>query len=346
MSPRRTLVVCPGRGSYDRSSSNSLRDRAATDVLEACDANRRAAGAPTVTELDASPWKTSLHLAGENASLLTFACSLADLRDLDRDRFEIVGVCGNSMGWYTALAASGALPLQDAVRLVGTMGDYQRGNVIGGQVLYPVSDEDWLPSAALAGHVEAALASVCALGAWAGWSIRLGGFAVLAGDDAGVKQLLAKLPPVTRGERTFPLQLPLHSAFHTPLLAATAERAREELADLDFRAPDVDLVDGRGFVFRPRSADPRELWDWTLGAQVTAPYDFTTSVIAALHRTGADTVVALGPGNPLGGPLARILVEARWRDARTKADFERINREEPLLRSMGVTAQREELLAR
>ena len=75
------------------------------------------------------------------------------------------------------------------------------------------------------------------------------------------------------------------------------------------------------------------------------PYDFTTSVITALHRTGADTVVALGPGNPLGGPLARILVEARWHGARTKADFERVNREENLLLSFGMEAQRRQLVA-
>jgi [acyl-carrier-protein] S-malonyltransferase len=346
VTPRRTLVVCPGRGSYDRGSLGSLQSRtpAARAVVEACDADRRAAGQPTVTELDASPWRTASHVAGEHASLLTFACSLADLAELDRDRYEVVGVCGNSMGWYTALAAAGALDLADAVRLVATMGDYQRGNVIGGQVLYPVSDEDWVPSPSLLGGVEATLAAICAGGAWAGWSIRLGGFAVLAGDDVGVKQLLARLPPVQRGDRTFPLQLPLHSAFHTPLLQATRERAREELADLPFRAPDVDLVDGRGFVFRPLSADPAALWDWTLGAQVTEPYDFTTSVIAALHRTGADTVVALGPGNPLGGPLARILVQARWHDARTKGDFERLNAAEPLLRSFGMPAQRRELV--
>lgn len=345
---RRTLVVCPGRGSYERGSLGSLQRRspAASAVIDAVDAHRAAQGRPTVTALDAAPaYQASRHVAGEHASLLTFACSLADLADLDRERFEVVGVCGNSMGWYTAVAAAGALPLPEAVRLVATMGDYQEGNVIGGQVLYPVSDESWAPSPSLLGGVEATLAAIRATGAWAGWSIRLGGFAVLAGDADGVKQLLAKLPPVARGDRTFPLQLPLHSAFHTPLLQETSERARAELADLPFRAPDVDLVDGRGRIFRPRSADPAELWDYTLGHQVVEPYDFTTSVITALHRTGADTVVALGPGNPLGGPLARILVEARWRGARTKADFERINAAEPLLRSFGMPVQRRELAA-
>jgi tripartite-type tricarboxylate transporter receptor subunit TctC len=53
---------------------------------------------------------------------------------IDPARFEIVGVCGNSMGWYTALTAGGALPLADGVQLIETFGGWQRDNVIGGQV--------------------------------------------------------------------------------------------------------------------------------------------------------------------------------------------------------------------
>jgi malonyl CoA-acyl carrier protein transacylase len=348
VSRRRALVVCPGRGSYDRGSLGYLKGRseAAERVIAACDDRRRAGGRPTVSELDsAEAFRTSSHVAGENASLLTFACSVADFADLSRDRFEVVGVAGNSMGWYTALAVAGALPLEDAIRLVDSMGNQQERNVIGGQVLYPVSDEAWLPSPALLQSVEAALVRVRESGAWAGWSIRLGGFAVLAGDAEGVKRLLAELPPVARGDRTFPTQLPLHSAFHTPLMQGASERARRELADLAFRPPAVDLVDGRGFVFRPHAADPEAMRDWTLGPQVVAPYDFTTSVLSALHRTAPDVVIALGPGNALGGPLARILVEARWRDARTREDFERRNREEPMLLSFGLAPQRSSLVA-
>ena len=71
-------------------------------------------------------------MAGENASLLTFACSLADAAELDRSRYEIVGVVGNSMGFYTALVLSGALSLQDGIELVETMAHYQTKNVQAG----------------------------------------------------------------------------------------------------------------------------------------------------------------------------------------------------------------------
>lgn len=345
---KRALIVCPGRGSYDRGALGTLRDRApaAREIVAACDAYREAHGRPTVTALDgAEAFKSSLHLAGENASLLTFACSLADFAELDSDRFEVVGVAGNSMGWYTALAVAGALSLDDAVVLVDTMGAYQERNVIGGQVLYPITDEAWLPDPALAGAVDAALADITAAGHVAEWSIRLGGFAVLGADAEGTKRLLATLPQVQRGERTFPVQLPLHSAFHTSLMAQTSARARSELGALRFRPPVVPLVDGRGAIFRPRSADPEALRAYTLGEQVVRPYDFTTSIVAALHHTGPDVVIALGPGNPLGGPIARTLVGDGWRAAPTRAAFEAVNRDEALLLSFGVSMQRRALVA-
>ena len=339
----RALLVCPGRGSYERAALGSLADRspAATAVIDAADALRSRLGRPTLRSIDTTPWKTSLHVAGEHASLLTATCSLADLADLDRHRYDLVGVCGNSMGWYTALGASGALPLDDMLTLIETMGSYQAGNVLGGQILYPVCDDAWRPDPTLEAAVEAALAAARAEGHGAWWSIRLGGHAVLGADEGGLKALANHLPKLDKGARTFPMQLPLHSAFHTPLLQETSERACAELGGLAFRAPDLPLADGRGYVFRPTWASPDDLWSYTLGHQVVAPYDFTASVQAALAWTAPDVVIALGPGNPLGGPLARILVQAGWSGLRSKEDFEaRQASNEPVLLSFGVKAQR------
>ena len=342
----RTLVVCPGRGSYDRNSLGSLgnRSEAVATFLERCDAYRGAQGQPTVSELDQEPaYRSSLHVAGEHASLLTFAASYADWLELDRDHYEVVAIAGNSMGWYTSLAVSGALPLDDAIRLVDTLGRYQHKNVIGGQVLYPVCSPDWSPSAERLAHVEEALAAAAAAGHVAEWSIDLGGFAVLGADRPGVKFLLQQLPSETRGSRAFPLQLPLHSAFHTSLMEATSHRAVAELADLRFSAPQLPLIDGRGMVFRPRSANPRAIRDYTLGHQIVRPYAFTLSIQTALHFSGADVVVCLGPGNPLGGPVARILVQDGWRGLRNRAAF--LESDEPVLRSFGLPDQRARLIA-
>ena len=342
------LVVCPGRGSYDRTALGQLAGRggAVDDLLDSCDRWREAHDRPSIRELDgAEAYRSSLHVAGEHASLLTFACSMADMASIDTERFTVVGVTGNSMGWYTAMAASGALPLEAAIELVDTMGSYQQRNVIGGQVLYPCHGDGRLESPSALQAIDQALQACATAGHVAEWSIHLGGYAVLGADREGVKALLSSLPPITRGARTFPVQLPLHSAFHTSLLEPTAARAAHDLAHLRPEAPRVPLVDGRGMVWRPRWADPGAMWRYTLTHQVTRPYDFTTAIRTALRYTGAELVVALGPGNSLGGPLSRILTHEGWRGLRTSADLAAAATSgAPALLSFGVPAQRERLL--
>ncbi|MCO4744183.1 MAG: ACP S-malonyltransferase [Proteobacteria bacterium] len=340
---KRALIICPGRGSYDRSSLGQLQQRspAAHAVIEACDNARASLGRPTLTEIDAAErYSARQHVAGEHASLLTFGCGLADLAELS-EAYEIVGVTGNSMGWYTALAASGALDLGEAIRLVETMGAYQAGNVIGGQLLYPISDEHWQNDPGRHTAVDKAIDEVRAQGHGAWWSIKLGGFAVLGADAEGIRALMKALPAETRGSRTFPLQLPMHSAFHTPLLQATSDRAHADLGDLAVKAPRVPLIDGRGHVFSPWAADLDELLSYTLGHQVVETYDFDAAVLTALHHTGPDVVIVLGPGNSLGGPLARLLVQDGWAGICTREDLDAQQKSSPLLLSFGVTKQRE-----
>lgn len=325
---KRVLLVCPGRGSYSRDTLGSLRP---TPSVVAADAFRRALGRPTPTEMDAAEGiRSVLHVAGENASILTATCSLCDLDQLRG--VEVVAVIGNSMGWYTALAVAGALPLEDAFQLIETMGWYQAGNVIGGQALYPLVDEDWrsLPSPEL----EAALAEVPEL--W--WSIRLGGQAVIGGSNEAIAELIRRLPPRKIGERDAPMTLPLHSAFHTPLMAGSSARARAELA-LRWSAPRLPLIDGRGVVHR-RWADPRAIADYTLGHQVVAPYDFSTSLIVALREYGPDAVVLLGPGGNLGGAVGQVLVHEGWRQMHSRADFSRAQAEAPFVIAMSRPEQR------
>ncbi len=327
---KRLALVCPGRGSYTRDLLGSLRP---TPSVQAADRFRAALGRPTPSEMDAAPsYSSRLHVAGENASILTMTASLADLDEL-RDG-SVVCVIGNSMGWYTALAVAGALPLEDAFTLVETMGQYQADNVIGGQVLYPLVDADWraLPSPEL----DAALAEIPDLH----WSIRLGGQAVIGGTQRALDALLKRLPPRKIGERDAPFQLPLHSAFHTPLMAATSERALADLGALGWRAPRVPLVDGRGRVFRPYAADPAELRDYTLGEQVVAPYDFTTSVRVALREYAPDALVLLGPGGNLGGAVAQTLIADGWRGLDSRAAFTRLQAEAPFVISMARAEQR------
>lgn len=329
---RRIVVACPGRGSYTRDRLGTL---APSPSVAEVDRFRAALGRPTPTEMDrAAQYNSRLHVAGENASILTFAGSLSD-RDALRE-VEVAAVIGNSMGWYTALAVAGALDLGDACRLVETFGQYQAGNVIGGQLVYPLVDEAWAPDPAAEAAVARALETIPGLYV----SIRLGGQVVLGGTDAAVSAALAALPPRKAGDRDAPFQLPLHSAFHTPLLAETSRRASADLADLGWRAPAVPLVDGRGALFRPRVAEPEAIRAYTLGAQVTEPYDFSASVRVALREYAPDAVVLLGPGGNLGGAVAQTMLREGWAGLRTKRDFLDRQAKDPVVISLARPEQR------
>lgn len=340
---KRVLLVCPGRGSYTRELLGSLAATIAGDpsgaagrLVDTADALRRDLGRPTVRELDGAPaYVSRSHVAGEHASILTATCTLADHAALaEAGAVEIVGVIGNSMGWYSALVVAGALPLVDGLRLIETMGAYQADNVIGGQLLYPLCDADWNPAPSEA--VTGLLAELDDLHV----SIRLGRQLVLGGSATAIKAALERLPPRRLGDRDAPFQLPLHSAFHTPLLQATSDRARIDLADLPWQAPRVPLVDGRGGLWFPGHADRRALADYTLGHQVVAPYDFTRSVRTAMRELAPDALVLLGPGGNLGGAVAQSLLDEGWAGLRARADFSARQAQEPVVWALNRPEQR------
>lgn len=310
----RCVLICPGRGSYGPKELGSLPP--ASPMVEELDRYRRAFGRPTLSELDrAKAFSPRLHLAGEHASLLTFACTAVDAMAIDPRKAQVVAVSGNSMGWYTALHLAGALDLAGAARLVETLGHYQEGNVVGGQAVYPLVDDEWREEPRLDQEAEAALRLDGVF-----LSIRLGGMVVFGASEAGLASLRRVLPKVRRGEVEYPLVLAMHSAFHTPLMEETRQRAGSELADLAFSSPTVSLVSGAGRVFRPWAA-PAELFAYTLGEQLVAPFDFSLAVATLAGEFAPDSFIVAGPGDRLGAPVAQALIHSRFRGLRDKKDF-------------------------
>jgi len=316
MSRLRAVFLCPGRGSYRRDQMGSLQGPSpAVDVMEEV---RAARGMPSLRELDAKDrFSGRLHLAGEHASLLTAACTWVDHERLDPEKVDVVAVVGNSMGWYTALGIAGALDLHSSALLIDTMGGFQQGNQIGGQIVYPLTGPDWRPDPIRRALVQRAIDQIPDLH----WSIHLGGQAVLGGSRAAIAAAMERLPKEQRGVVTYPLVLPLHSAFHTPLLENTAAKARVELAHLPFRRPKVPMVDGTGQSWRPLYANPAGMAAWTLGDQISAAYDFTAMVRAALGEYAPDVVILPGPGEGLGGAVAQVMIELGWQGLTCRDDF-------------------------
>ena len=124
MNRKRIVVICPGRGSYTRETHGYLKTygHSSSKKIKYMDDERLNAGLPSLTEIDTKIFKSSIHMKGEHASTLIYACSLIDYYSIDQSKYEIVAILGNSMGWYSTLSFSESLHYKKAYSLIDTMG--------------------------------------------------------------------------------------------------------------------------------------------------------------------------------------------------------------------------------
>lgn len=338
---KRAVVICPGRGTYNKAElgylSKNFPDR---DMLAGFDETREACGQETVSALDsADRFSLAKHTRGDNASALIFASSLGDFLAINGEAIDIVAVTGNSMGWYTTLACAGAVSAQNGFRIANTMGTLMQEHLVGGQLVYPFTDTEWRPDEAkLAGLLDLVRSIHEVDGALLHVSIRLGGMLVLAGNEAGLSAFEQAVEPV---QDRFPLRLANHAAFHTPLLHHVSEMGRDALPVSLFRNPTIPMIDGRGKIWWPHACNLAALHDYTLGTQVTETYDFSHAVAIAAREFAPDLFIVAGPGNTLGGAVAQALIMADWQDLNSKTTFiERQQSDRPVLASMGLAEQR------
>lgn len=337
------VVIFPGRGTYGKDELGYLARHHSdkTEFIAGVDQWRERQGRETVSALDSrKAYSAAKHASSVNASAIIYTCALADFADINRDRYDITAVCGNSLGWYLTLAAGGALAPQNAIRLIDTMGALMEEQGVGGQLVYPFVDEQWRTSRAN----EKAIGEALHAGRTAGdahLSIRLGGMAVLAGDDKGMAAMEKSLP---EAEGRYPFRLARHSAFHTPLLKHVSEAAFQTLGEDMFQNPNIPMIDGRGAIWSPHASDIDALHQYTLGTQIVETYDFSKSVEVAIKEFAPDCLILAGPGATLGAPIAQELIRWRWKGLTSKADFSAAQKEEPFLLAMGRDDQRDHVV--
>jgi [acyl-carrier-protein] S-malonyltransferase len=334
------LVICPGRGTYNSAELGYLKTHhgGGGDMVKRLDAVRREAGQVTVTELDsADRFSASTHMTGDNASLLIYACALADFAAIDRDRYDIVAITGNSMGWYLALTCGGVLDFDAGAALVNNMGGLMLDHGTGGQIIWSLMDDDWRINPAKTALAEQLLRDAADIrDISVHVSIRLGGMIVFAADDAGLQWLTAKLPKDDR----FPIRLSHHAAFHSALLDHIIPLAKARNMASGFQGGDIPLIDGAGRLWSPGAFDVAAIYNYTLGAQINRTYDFSRAVQVAAAEFAPDKIIVLGPGTTMGAPVAQALIQSGWRGLTGKSDFLMRQKSSPFLISMGLTEQR------
>ena len=332
MPKERLVVICPGRGSYTRESSGYLKSykNIANEEISWMNNQRKALNLPTLNDLDSNTFKSKTHMIGVNASPLIYACSYVDFLSIDKSKYEIVAIAGNSMGWYTTLGLSGVLTFENAFKLINTMSALTKDNN-GGQIIYPIVNQNWQIDESI---YQMIIKEVEDAGAYI--SIKLDGYIVIAGGQDSLKKLLIKLPI----NDNYPFQLPYHSAYHSSIMSSVPEKAFDLLPESLFFKPNIHIIDGRGHIWSPYSTNISELYSYTLDNQVTKTYDFNSTINVAIKEFSPDKLILLGPGNTLGGPVAQILIQNSWLKIDSKKAFKNIQKNDPYLISMSINEQR------
>ncbi len=205
-------------------------------------------------------------------------------------------VAGHSLGELSALAATGAMPLSDAVRAVRARGQLMQQAVPEGQGAM----------AAILGLAPEAVAEACRQA-----EAELGGRkrvqpanfnapaqTVISGHAEGVARAGEKATALG-ARRVIPL--PVSAPFHSPLMAPVQPGLRQVLAGVAFKAPTAPVVTN---VEATPNADPSRILE-LLVAQVTAPVRWVETV-QQLSALGVDRYVEVGPGRVLSGLIKRI----------------------------------------
>ncbi|BDX08195.1 ACP S-malonyltransferase [Planctobacterium marinum] len=338
---KRAIVICPGRGTYNKEELGYLTRYHANKqaMIDVIDADRKARNQLTIAELDgAEKYNMRQHTAGENASSLIYACARGDFLDINRDEYDIVAVTGNSMGWYIACAVAGAINHENGAKLINTMGSMMTNGLIGGQAIYPIVDDNWQHCPERFALVLNAIEIInqqaeCELYA----SIQLGGYMVFGGNEAALKALAQHLPEL---ENRYPMRLFNHAAFHTPLMNDIANKGQQQLSKNLFGAPDIPLIDGEGTIWQPHSTEVSDLYDYTLGTQVRETYNFSKAIEVSIKEFAPDALIITGPGATLGGAVAQTLIAHNWYDLTDKASFIERQKADPVILAMGMEAQR------
>ena len=253
----------------------------------------------------------------ENAQPAIVAVSLATVRVLEREggiRLAEKGrfVAGHSMGEYSALGATGAFSLADAVRLVKRRGQAMQEAVpVGEGAMAALIGMDLEAAREVA---EAAAEDEVCVPA----NDNAPGQVVLSGHKGAVERAVEIA--VERGARRA-IMLPVSAPFHCSLMAPAAEVMAEALAGVAMPPPSLALVTN---VTAAPVEDPETIRD-LLVEQVTAMVRWRELVLR-MKQEGIETLVELGAGKILSGLVRRIDRDLQVANAGTPDEIEALGK--------------------
>jgi len=203
---------------------------------------------------------------------------------------------GHSLGEYSALVASGALSLEDAVRIVRARGRAMQEAVPAGTGAM----------AAVMGIDPAKLEELCREASESEVvspaNFNAPGQIVVAGHSAAV----ARLGALVEREKGKAIPLKVSAPFHCALMAPAGRVVADKLGAVTVNAPAFPIVANVDALPNSDASRVKEL----LVRQVDSPVRWEESV-RFIAGAGVDRAIEIGPGKVLAGLAKRIAKEVR-----------------------------------
>jgi [acyl-carrier-protein] S-malonyltransferase len=224
-----------------------------------------------------------------------FSTSLAVLELARESGLQADFVAGHSLGEYTAAVASGALGVEDGMRLVSRRG----------ALMAQSQSERPGAMAAIIGLPSERVQELCdeaaAEGSVAPANLNTPSQIVCSGEEAAVMKLL-ELAEVAGAEKA--IRLKVGAAFHSELMEPTQQKMAEAMQDVGWSDPETPLVGNATAELKTTGDEVRQ----ALIAQIASPV-LWVECVQTLVTGGCDTFLELGSGRTLSGLVRQIAPE-------------------------------------
>jgi [acyl-carrier-protein] S-malonyltransferase len=275
----------PGQGSLEPGMGRDIAE-AVPEAMEVFDRASEASGLDLRRLCFDAPLEELVETEVQQPALV--ATSLAMLAALRRRGIEADYVIGHSVGEFAAIAAAGAVSVEDTIELVRERG----------LAMAEAARQHPGTMAAILGLEDEAVEMLCRkiLGVWPA-NYNCPGQVVVSGANSAVDECCTEAEQAG-ARRTVKLQV--SGAFHSPLVARAADRLRPAIERVRFLEPTAPLMSTV-----TAKIEPVQRLSTLLVDQLTAPVRFTQAA-GELAREGVKTFVEVGPGTVLSGLVKRI----------------------------------------
>jgi [acyl-carrier-protein] S-malonyltransferase len=226
-----------------------------------------------------------------------FALSLAVAEVAEELGLTADYVAGHSLGEYTAAVASGALALEDGMRLVAKRG----------ALMNEIQSKRPGAMAAIIGLDRPAVEQLCSTAGDAGdvapANLNTPEQIVVSGEEKAVERVI-ELAPEAGAKRA--VRLRVGAAFHSRMMEPVQEELAEAMGAITWSDPRVPMASNASGSLVGTGDEVRQ----ALIAQIASPVLWTTCV-QTLVGEGCDVFLELGPGRVLGGLVRAIDPDAK-----------------------------------